>query len=248
MTAIRQKENIMTITEKWDEVLATEYEKPYFKTLMETVDREYANHTVYPPRELIFAALRLVDYDAVRVVILGQDPYHGAGQANGLAFAVNNGVEPPPSLVNIFTELRSDLGLEPSDDTSLIGWANQGVLLLNASLTVRAGAAQSHGNIGWHELTDAVISALNYRETPVAYILWGSSAREKTALISDRNFIVTSAHPSPLSAYRGFFGSKPFSKVNEWLSKNGMSPVHWQMTGKYEPAEYYRTAHKINKA
>ncbi|MDE7106993.1 MAG: uracil-DNA glycosylase, partial [Clostridiales bacterium] len=205
-------------------------------------------YTVYPPRDRIYAAMQLVDYDAVRVVILGQDPYHGAGQANGLAFAVNNGVEPPPSLVNIFTELKSDLNVAPNDDTTLVGWANQGVLLLNASLTVRAGEAQSHASLGWHNLTDAVIRSLNNRKTPVAYILWGMSAREKMSLISDRNFIVTSAHPSPLSAYRGFFGSKPFSKVNSWLSANGMQPVHWQMTGRYEPADYYKNSHKINRA
>lgn len=238
----------MIITEKWDEKLSAEYDKPYFKTLMESVDREYARYTVYPPRDRIYAALQLVDYDKVRVVILGQDPYHGTGQANGLAFAVNNGVEKPPSLVNIFTELQSDLGVQPHDDTTLVGWANQGVLLLNASLTVRAGEAQSHANLGWHNLTDAVIRSLNARKTPVAYILWGMSAREKIGLIDSRNFIVTSAHPSPLSAYRGFFGSKPFSKVNSWLESNGMPPVYWQMTGRFELADYYKNSHKINRA
>lgn len=238
----------MIITEKWDAAIADEYEKPYYSKLMEAVEREYANHEVYPPRELIYAALKLVDYDAVRVVILGQDPYHGDGQANGLAFAVNNGVPPPPSLVNIFAELKSDIGMEPNDDTTLVGWANQGVLLLNAALTVRAGEAQSHGALGWHNLTDAIIRSLNDRQSPVAYILWGSSAREKTSLIDSRNFIVTSAHPSPLSAYRGFFGSKPFSKVNEWLAANGMQPVHWQITGNFVPADYYRSAYKIGKA
>lgn len=238
----------MVITEKWDEVLKAEYEKPYYSALMEAVDREYSHYEVYPPRDKIFAAMKLVDYDKVRVVILGQDPYHGAGQANGLAFAVNNGVAPPPSLVNIFTELKSDLGMEPSNDTTLIGWAQQGVLLLNASLTVRAGEAQSHSSIGWHALTDAVISSLNGRSKPVAYILWGRSAREKMSLINSRNFIVTSAHPSPLSAYHGFFGSKPFSKVNGWLTANGYPPVHWQMTDRYEPAEYYKHADRIHRA
>ncbi len=238
----------MIITEKWDAVLAAEYEKPYFKKLTEAVDREYSRYTVYPPRDKIYAAMQLVDYDKVRVVILGQDPYHGVGQANGLAFAVNKGIEPPPSLVNIFTELKSDLGVEPNDDTTLIGWANQGVLLLNASLTVRAGEAQSHQSLGWHDLTDAVIDSLNYRKDPVAYILWGMSAREKMSLINKRNFTVTSAHPSPLSAYRGFFGSKPFSKVNSWLTSCGMQPIHWQMTGRYEPASYYKHADKIFRA
>lgn len=235
----------MIITEKWDEVLRDEYEKPYFAALTEAVDREYAEHDVYPPRENIYAALKLVDYDKVKVVILGQDPYHGAGQANGLAFAVNNGVEPPPSLKNIFTELQADLNVVPNNDTSLVGWANQGVLLLNASLTVRAGCPQSHENLGWHNLTDAMIAALNLRQTPVAYILWGLSARQKSALIDDRNFIVSSAHPSPLSAYRGFFGSKPFSKVNAWLVENGMAPVYWQFTDSFEPAAYYKTSDKI---
>lgn len=238
----------MVITEKWDEILAEEYQKPYFSELMQAVDREYARGEVYPPRDLIYAALKYVDYDAVRVVILGQDPYHGAGQANGLAFAVNRGVDPPPSLVNIFAELKSDIGVSPQNDTTLIGWANQGVLLLNASLTVRAGEAQSHSSLGWHRLTDAVISSLNRRKKPVAYILWGMSAREKRSLIDERNFVVCSAHPSPLSAYRGFFGSKPFSKVNDWLTANGFAPVRWQITGRYEPAAYYKNADKINRA
>lgn len=237
----------MVITEKWDAALACEFDKPYYKELIATVDREYAQHTVYPPRDQIFAAPRLVDYDKVKVVILGQDPYHGAGQANGLAFAVNNGVKTPPSLVNIYKELEADLGVQPNDDTTLVGWANQGVLLLNASLTVRAGSPQSHAGLGWHELTDAMIRSLNNRETPVAYILWGMSARQKTELIDARNFITASAHPSPLSAYSGFFGSKPFSKVNEWLVSNGMTPVYWQFTGKFEPAAYYKNSSKITR-
>ena len=238
----------MIITEKWDEVLAAEYEKPYFAQLISDIDREYATQTVYPPRECIFAAPKYVDYDKVRVVILGQDPYHGAGQANGLAFAVNNGIEPPPSLVNIFTEIKNDIGVAPDDDTTLVGWANQGVLLRNAALTVRAGQAASHEKLGWHELTDAMIAALNKREKPVAYILWGRSAQLKRELISPRNFCVVSPHPSPLSAYRGFFGSKPFSKVNAWLAQNDMSPVYWQYTGKKEIADYYKTSGNIKRA
>lgn len=229
----------MVINEKWDRVLGAEFEKPYFGELMTAVDREYAMHKVYPPRELIYAALKYVDYDDVRVVILGQDPYHGEGQANGLAFAVNNGTEAPPSLVNIFTELKSDLGVEPDSDTTLIGWAKQGVLLLNAALTVRAANPQSHANLGWHTLTDAVIKSLNDRDKPVAYILWGMSARQKAEMIDKRNFIVMSAHPSPLSAYRGFFGSRPFSKVNTWLESIDSPPIHWQCTGGFDPAAYY---------
>ncbi|MCH5162442.1 MAG: uracil-DNA glycosylase [Clostridiales bacterium] len=237
----------MIITEKWDEVLKDEYEKPYFQKLMADVEREYETATVYPPRDCIFAAPKFVDYDKVRVVILGQDPYHGEGQANGLAFAVNQGVEAPPSLVNIFTELQSDTGYKPNDGTTLIGWAKQGVLLLNAALTVRAGSPQSHSNLGWHNLTDAMISALNKREKPVAYILWGMNARQKAVLIDKRNFILSSPHPSPLSAYRGFFGSKPFTKVNEWLVKNGIPPVYWQYTGNFEPAAYYKTSGNIKR-
>lgn len=237
----------MIITEKWDAVLAEEYKKPYFAKLMEDLDREYENYKVYPPRESIFAALKLVDYDKVRVVILGQDPYHGDGQANGLAFAVNNGIEQPPSLANIFNELRADLGVNVSDDTTLVGWANQGVLLLNAALTVRAGMPQSHSTLGWHNLTDAIIRSLNFREQPVAYILWGMSARNKAELIDKRNYIVMSAHPSPLSAYRGFFGSKPFSKVNKFLVEQGLSPVYWQFTGRFEPADYYNGPGSITR-
>lgn len=237
----------MIITEKWDEVLTEEYKKPYFSQLMEKIEQEYKTHTVYPPRECIFSALKYVDYDKVRVVILGQDPYHGEGQANGLAFAVNNGIEPPPSLVNIFNELRADLGVNVSDDTTLVGWANQGVLLLNAALTVRAGSPQSHSELGWHNLTDAIIRSLNAREQPVAYILWGMSARQKAELIDKRNFIVMSAHPSPLSAYRGFFGSKPFSKVNNFLTEVGLPPVYWQFTGRFEPAEYYNATGSITQ-
>ncbi|MDE7464249.1 MAG: uracil-DNA glycosylase, partial [Clostridiales bacterium] len=164
-----------------------------------------------------------------------------------LAFAVNDGVEAPPSLVNIFAELESDIGFKPEDSTTLIGWANQGVLLLNAALTVRAGAPQSHSALGWHNLTDAMIAALNNREKPVAYILWGMNARQKSVLIDKRNFIVSSPHPSPLSAYRGFFGSKPFSKVNAWLTKNGMAPVYWQFTSGFEPAPYYKTSGSITR-
>lgn len=237
----------MIINEKWDEVLKDEYAQPYFGELMEKIDREYEKYKVYPPRENIFAALKLVDYDAVRVVILGQDPYHGEGQANGLAFAVNNGVETPPSLVNIFNELQADIGTRPNSDTTLVGWAHQGVLLLNAALTVRAGNPQSHSDIGWHELTDAIIRLLNYREKPVAYILWGMSARQKAELIDKRNFIVMSAHPSPLSAYRGFFGSRPFSKVNNWLVENGMKKIYWQYTARFKPEEYYSTKGSISR-
>lgn len=237
----------MIVNTNWDKVLESEFEKPYFADLMQTVENEYAHYTVYPPRENIFAALRYVDYDKVKVVILGQDPYHGYGQANGLAFAVNKGSDMPPSLVNIFTEVESDIGIRPNDDTSLIGWADQGVLLLNSALTVRAGCPQSHSRIGWYNLTDAMISALNDRDVPVAYILWGMSARQKSALIDKRNFVTMSAHPSPLSANRGFFGSRPFSKVNAWLVRNGMSPVFWQFTDNFTPASYYEGGGSITR-
>lgn len=238
----------MIVAPQWDEVLKDEFEKPYFLELMKKVDDEYAHHVVYPPRPLMFRALNLVDYENVKVVILGQDPYHGDGQANGLAFGVDNGVEMPPSLRNIYTELQSDLDVVVDNDTSLVGWSKQGVLLLNAALTVRAGLAASHANLGWHELTDAVISALNKREKPVAYILWGLNARQKAPLIDRRNFITMSAHPSPLSAHRGFFGSKPFSKVNSWLMTNGFQPIYWQFTGPDTPLDYYKNADKIKRA
>lgn len=235
----------MHIGNSWDERLSDEYEKPYFRQLESTVADEYKRHTVYPPEERIYAALQTVDYDAVKVVILGQDPYHGVGQANGMAFAVNDGIPLPPSLVNIFKELSDDLGCPPPKSGTLIGWAKQGVLLLNTILSVRSGVPQSHAGIGWQTFTDAVISILNKRDKPVAFILWGNNALSKKNLIAPRHFIVSSAHPSPLSASRGFFGSKPFSRVNAFLTENGMTPIDWQDTDGHEYAAYYGGKGKI---
>lgn len=229
----------MNLGNKWDEVLKAECERPYYGKLMDKVEAEYVSFKVCPPRGLLFAALETVDYDDVKAVILGQDPYHGEGQANGMAFAVNDGVDLPPSLKNIYCELESDLGVAPPKSGTLLGWAKQGVLLLNAVLSVRLGAAQSHSTLGWQAFTDAVISALSAREKPLAFVLWGSYAQSKRPLIASRHLIVASAHPSPLSAYRGFFGSKPFSKVNAFLNATGQTPIDWANVTGEKKASYY---------
>ena len=233
--------------EQWDNVLNTQYEQPYFKQLIAKVDEEYLTHTVYPPKDKIFSALKYVPYDQVKVVILGQDPYHGAGQANGMAFAVNDGIPLPPSLVNIYKEIESDLGARPNSSGTLIGWAKQGVLLLNTVLSVRAGNPLSHSGLGWQKFTDSIINALNNRHTPVVYILWGAGAISKKKVISPNSYIITSPHPSPLSAYRGFFGSKPFSKANSYLEALGITPIDWTDTADGERASYYQSASTIRK-
>lgn len=235
------------INESWDSILGAEYDKPYFKALMSNVTEEYLHHTVYPPKDQLFAALDYVSYDDVKVVIYGQDPYHGVGQANGMAFAVSDGIPLPPSLVNIYKEIESDIGIKPNQSGTLIGWAKQGVLLLNSVLSVRAASPLSHSNLGWQEFTDSIIAALNKREKPVIYILWGSNAIAKKSIISPRSFIITSPHPSPLSAYRGFFGSKPFSKVNKILTELGQSPIDWTDTAGEAKESYYKTASEIHK-
>lgn len=215
------------LNNEWDAILRSEFENDYFKKIVEFVEGEYRDFAVYPPKEKIFAALKYTDYNDVKVCILGQDPYHGAGQANGMAFAVENGVRFPPSLNNIFNELKSDLNIIPPKNGSLLGWAKQGVLLLNTCLTVRDSMPQSHEKIGWQRFTDAVITALSKRADSVVFILWGASAIAKSDLISGRHLILSSAHPSPLSASRGFFGSKPFSKTNDFLAKNGKRAIDW---------------------
>ncbi|MDR2202178.1 MAG: uracil-DNA glycosylase [Clostridiales bacterium] len=212
---------------KWREVLAGEYAAPYFAALGAVLEREYAARAVYPPRDYIFRALELTDFDGVRVVILGQDPYHGDGQANGIAFAVNDGVPLPPSLINIYKEIEDDTNCRMPRTGSLLGWASQGVLLLNTTLTVRRGEAFSHSDIGWQQFTDAVIRGLSTRERPMVFMLWGSFARAKNRLIAPRHLVLEAPHPSPLSAYRGFFGCRHFSKANEFLVKNGFPPVDW---------------------
>ena len=213
----------------WDIVLKEEINKEYFKELMNKVELEYKNKTIYPLRENLFRAFKLTDYDEVKVVILGQDPYHEEGQANGLAFSVYENIKAPKSLVNIFKELNNDLNNfdEPSKDLS--NWAKQGVLLLNTILTVEKGLAGSHEALGWQRFTDKVIEVLNKKETPIVFILWGNNAREKKKIITNKNhLIIESSHPSPLGAYRSFFGSRPFSRTNEFLIKNKISPINWK--------------------
>lgn len=214
----------------WREPLAAELAQPYLAKLGAFVAAERAAHSVYPPEGQVFIALELTPFAAVRVVILGQDPYHGPGQAHGLAFSVGYGVPVPPSLVNIFKELRSDLGIAPPSHGHLTNWARQGVLLLNTVLTVRAAEANSHKGKGWEQLTDAIIRAVSAREQPAVFVLWGSPAHKKAALIDgSRHHVIRSVHPSPLSARNGFFGSRPFSQVNAALAAQGQPPIEWDL-------------------
>lgn len=208
--------------------MSGEFAKPYWQELQRFVTGERAEHKVFPPHDEVFAALHMTPYAEVKVLILGQDPYHGPGQAHGLCFSVRQGIDKPPSLVNIFKELQSDLGIEPPNHGCLEAWARQGVLLLNTALTVRAHAANSHQGKGWETFTDQVIRAVNDKPERVVFILWGANARKKKALIdTSRHTVIESAHPSPLSAHNGFFGSKPFSRANEALVAAGRSPVDW---------------------
>ncbi len=212
----------------WDEILKGEFDKEYYRTLRRFLISEYKTRVIYPSMYDIFNALKYTPYRDVRAVIIGQDPYHGPGQAHGLCFSVNKGIEVPPSLVNIYQELHDDIGFEIPDHGCLIDWAKNGVLLLNAVLTVRAGAANSHRGKGWEIFTDTVIRHLNDREDPIVFLLWGANARAKQALITNpRHLILTAPHPSPLSAYRGFFGCRHFSKTNEFLRNNGQPAIDW---------------------
>jgi uracil-DNA glycosylase len=216
------------IEESWKKVLFDEFQKPYFRELKEFLVEQKQKHTVYPKGENIFAAFNNTPFENVKVVILGQDPYHGAGQAHGLAFSVNEGVPHPPSLQNIFKELRDDIGCEIPKSGNLMKWAKEGVFLLNTVLTVRATEAASHKNRGWEIFTDSVIRALSDQKESLVFILWGSPAGAKASLIDARKHLVLKApHPSPLSSYRGFFGSKPFSKTNEFLKSKAISPIQW---------------------
>lgn len=218
----------VTINETWKEQLGAEFDKPYFASLVAFVKSEYKNSTIYPPGKLIFNAFNLCPFDKVKVVILGQDPYHEPGQAHGLCFSVMDNVPFPPSLQNIFTEISNDLHKPVPASGNLTRWAEQGVLLLNATLTVRAHLAGSHQNKGWETFTDDVIKLLSDRKEHLVFILWGGYAKRKAALIdSSRHLMLTSAHPSPLSAYRGFFGNGHFSKTNEYLAAHGMTPIDW---------------------
>lgn len=216
------------IEETWKALLSDEFEKDYFVKLTEFVRNEYKSHKIYPPAKLIFNAFDQCPFDRLKVVILGQDPYHGPGQAHGLCFSVNDGVEFPPSLKNIFKELQSDVGKEIPKSGNLTGWAKQGVLLLNATLTVRANSAGSHQNKGWEQFTDAVIHKINEQKEHVVFILWGNYAISKGRFIDqDKHLVLTSVHPSPLSASRGFFGNKHFSRTNEFLTENEVDPIQW---------------------
>lgn len=216
------------IEESWRQVLQSEFDKPYFEMLTTFVRREYAAHVCFPPGPLIFNAFNACPFDRVRVVIIGQDPYHEPGQAHGLCFSVNDGVEVPPSLQNIYKELNRDLGLPIPTSGNLQHWAEQGVLLLNATLTVQAHRAGSHQNKGWEELTDAAIMALNQQRHGLVYMLWGSYAQRKGQWIDRRkNLVLTAPHPSPLSAYRGFIGCGHFSAANAYLINHGQSPINW---------------------
>ena len=221
---------IKLVGNNWDVVLQEEYKKEYFKNVVNFVNEVYKEKVVFPPKNKILRALNLTDYDKVKVVILGQDPYHGPNQAHGLSFSVKPGVPVPPSLKNIFKELNSDLGCYIPNNGHLKSWADQGVLLLNTVLTVQAGNANSHKGKGWETFTDKIISVLNDRKDPVIFILWGNNAINKKKLITNpQHYILQSVHPSPLSANRGFFGSKPFSKTNEILKQLGKKPIDWQI-------------------
>lgn len=219
----------MTTTD-WNPVLRGEFAKPYWRTLQQFVADERARHTVYPPADDVFAALHLTPYEDTRVVILGQDPYHGPRQAHGLCFSVRPGVDVPPSLANVFKELQADLGIAPPGHGHLAAWARQGVLLLNTTLTVRAGQAASHQGKGWELFTDEVLRAVDAKPHRVVFLLWGAAARRKKSFIDlDRHVVLESAHPSPLSAHNGFFGSRPFSRTNAALEQAGLTPIDWRL-------------------
>ena len=222
---------MVNIGNDWDEILKDEFCKPYYKQLRSFLKSEYARYRIYPDMYDIFNALKFTSFENTKVVIIGQDPYHGAGQAHGLCFSVKPGVEPPPSLKNIFVELKSDLGVDvPEHYGYLSSWAKQGVLMLNSVLTVREGQANSHKDKGWEIFTDRVISELNRKQSPVVFLLWGAAARKKAEIITNENHKkLVSVHPSPLSAYGGFFGCRHFSRANEILINSGQSPVDWSV-------------------
>ena len=218
------------ISGEWAEALAPEFKKPYYKKLFQTVSAEYRTHRIFPPGDDIFNAFHLTPLPQVKVVILGQDPYHGEGQAHGLCFSVRPDVEIPPSLVNIYKELEEDVGCYIPNNGYLEKWARQGVLLLNTVLTVRAHQANSHRGIGWEEFTDAAIRVLAAQDRPMVFILWGKPAQAKKPMITNpKHLVLFSAHPSPLSAYRGFFGSRVFSRTNQYLESHGLTPIDWQI-------------------
>ncbi len=221
---------MVNLGNSWDQILADEFKKEYYLKLREFLKIEYGTRVIFPPMNDIFNSLKLADYNNLKVVIIGQDPYHEPNQAHGLAFSVRKGNPIPPSLKNIYKEIENDLGIAPPSHGELTKWARQGVLLLNNALTVRSGAANSHRGMGWEQFTDAVIQKVNRKPEPVVYMLWGANAREKSRLINNPNhLILTAAHPSPLSAYNGFFGCRHFSKANEFLKKNGIPEIDWSI-------------------
>lgn len=218
------------ITKKWDEILKNEYQKEYFYDMLKKLQIEYRDKTVFPPKKEVFKAMRLTDYDNVKVVILGQDPYHGEGEAEGLSFSVKDGIRKPPSLKNIFKELHDDLGYDEPASGSLVKWAKEGVLLLNSILTVEKDKPLSHKYLNWERFTDEVIKRINEKDNPVVFILWGAYARSKKKLITNPiHYVIESPHPSPFSARNGFFGSKPFSKTNKFLISKKISPVSFKL-------------------
>lgn len=221
---------MVQINNSWDQYLEAEFNKPYYQELHEFLKVEYQTQTIYPSMYDIFNALKVTPYEAVKVVILGQDPYHGEGQAHGMAFSVKPGIKTPPSLVNIFKELQATQNCYIPNNGYLMKWAQQGVLLLNTVLTVRAGKPQSHKGKGWEIFTDRIISILNEREDPIIFVLWGAPAKKKASLItSPQHKILTAAHPSPLSAYNGFFGCNHFNQINEYLKEMGKEPIDFQI-------------------
>lgn len=221
---------MVSIGNEWDTLLAGEFKKDYYLRLRSILANEYKTQTIYPNMYDIFNALKYTSYSDVKAVILGQDPYHGPGQAHGLCFSVKKGVEPPPSLKNIFKEIEDELGIEPPNHGELTAWTKQGVLLLNTVLTVRAGQANSHKGLGWESFTDKVIELLNERNKPMVFLLWGANARQKTTLITNpAHLILSCAHPSPLSAYNGFFGCGHFKRCNDFLISNGEDPIDWRL-------------------
>ena len=221
---------MVQIGNDWDEILKDEWKMPYYLTLRQFLKKEYSSGTVYPEMHNIFNALRYTPFSKIKAVIIGQDPYHGPNQAHGLCFSVLPGIEPPPSLLNIYKELQSDIGFQPPAGGTLTAWAEQGILMLNTVLTVRRGQAGSHRGHGWETFTDHVIAKLNNKQTPVVLLLWGSPAAKKAEIITNPLHLKLKApHPSPLSAYRGFFGCRHFSKTNEFLIQNGLEPINWQL-------------------
>ena len=221
---------MVNIGNDWDELLSPLFESKNYAEIRQFLKQEYSNYTVYPSMYDIFNAFKATPYNKVKAVILGQDPYHEPGQAHGLCFSVKEGVALPPSLINIYKELNSDLGIEPCKHGNLTKWAESGVLLLNTTMTVRRGQANSHKNCGWTWFTDEVIKILSAREKPMVFILWGGNARSKKSLIDrEKHLVLESAHPSPLSAYNGFFGSRPFSKTNKFLANIGETPIEWDL-------------------